>query len=341
MGKDSPKQPDPGSIINQQSALAHMNQFTPFGSITYGGEKKIRIPGQPDAFVPESMNMTLDPAQQRLMDQRNFAQQRMGDLGIGLAGQFSGTPPPQYQGPGQYNPVYATPGGNFNATAFAPGDFEAARGAAERSVYDRGLSLLQPEMNRQEKSLRQRLANQASRRRRRHSMLRCRGLSAGAARSFNGLRRRPSFRALARSSRGSGSSSRHTEPMSRARSRRTRRTLRSVWRRTRRNAAQAAQAHQMNAGNSLAGFQANQGQRAQQLQEILGLFGLQGVQLPQQMGQPYIEPVRQEAQQPGASPLAGIFGLAGMGLGAGFGGGFAGAQPGMDMGAGLAGLFGF
>lgn len=79
MGKSAPKSPDPNSIIKAESEANRINQFTPFGNMTYGS---FDASGN---FKPtagrESVMQTLSPGQQQLMNYKDAATASMfGDI---------------------------------------------------------------------------------------------------------------------------------------------------------------------------------------------------------------------------------------------------------------------
>src|SRR5690606_1336513 len=138
MGKCSPSSPDPSALINAQVALATLGQQTPFGSLSFEGRRRIRIPDGPDAFVPETMRVNLTPAQRQILEQQQQAALLLGQSGIGLAGQLPTAP----------------------MSPFQPGDFAAQRAAVEQAQFQRALELVRPELELQEGRLLQRLSNQ-------------------------------------------------------------------------------------------------------------------------------------------------------------------------------------
>lgn len=128
MGKSSPKQPDTGAMMSQQSALNRLNQYTPFGNIEYYGDRTIRVPDGPDIHgAAEGVRVNLSPEQQQLLQQQQQAQSLLGQRGIQLAGQF-------------------------------PGDFD--RSGYEQAQFQRAMSLMNPQFDLQEERMQQRLANQ-------------------------------------------------------------------------------------------------------------------------------------------------------------------------------------
>ena len=121
-----------------EAELNRINQATPFGSQTFT---------QPtDAGGIWSSEITLSPAQQALLEQQQLAQRLMGRQGIDMARAL----------PGAGDPLLSF--GPRMAWSQALG--EGSRGDVERAHFDRTMSLLNPELQRTEDRLRQRLANQ-------------------------------------------------------------------------------------------------------------------------------------------------------------------------------------
>ncbi len=146
MGKRPPKPPpvpDPAKLIEAQAAANRISQFTPQGNLLYG-------------TVGDDGQFVFDPGASRHATrvvetpyQQDF-RARQEAIGRTLAGQAldrarglrfggldtAGLPP-----------------------AFDAAGLEALRGRAERASYQRALGLLDPEIERQERRLRQSLAN--------------------------------------------------------------------------------------------------------------------------------------------------------------------------------------
>jgi hypothetical protein len=90
MGKKSkaPKAPDYTALAEQTAAAQRVNQYTPYGSLTYSqtGEYGGRInpkTGQPIAGTGQPLygqTLTLSPEQQRLLDQQNRTSMALGNL---------------------------------------------------------------------------------------------------------------------------------------------------------------------------------------------------------------------------------------------------------------------
>jgi hypothetical protein len=158
MGKPrAPAPPDYAAAAKQQgeanlnSAIAtnvmgRVNQITPDGSLTY---QDIGFYTLPDGTrVPlTQMTTTLSPGQQKLYDQNLAISQQLNDLaeqGIGYVGSMVNTP---FDTQGLAQRPTSLPGS---------GDYGAQRDAVTNALIAR----MNPELDRQEESLRTRLANQ-------------------------------------------------------------------------------------------------------------------------------------------------------------------------------------
>jgi len=156
-----PAAPDPyktaaaQSTAERQSARANallLNPSiqSPYGNVNYDtnqetfGKDIIRRPAQ---------TVTLSPSQQREFDQRNQISEALNSAGVNLAQRMPDTELRAPQGPARpqsfdFSGVDRTP--NINA-------FQADRQRVEDSIYNRGLRLLKPQLDQQEKALRERL----------------------------------------------------------------------------------------------------------------------------------------------------------------------------------------
>lgn len=123
MSKKSPNppaQPDYNKLIKTQANVNRINSYDPFGSIEYSGPNKTIA------------TTTLSPEQQAFLNQRNDIGAMAGELAQSYAGQLPTDP--------------------FS--------FDFNRGNVEDAVYQRGLRLLEPQFEQQQRTLDQKLANQ-------------------------------------------------------------------------------------------------------------------------------------------------------------------------------------
>jgi hypothetical protein len=138
-----------------EAELNRPDQITPFGNVTWGTGPGGR----------QTMTTALSPQQARLMDQQAQAQLLMGRRGQRMLRAMPGAGAPvvgesaaRSFGPaaqaGMSNPF------NLLNMMGENTDFSAERDRVERAQFDRAMSLLNPELERSEASLRQRLANQ-------------------------------------------------------------------------------------------------------------------------------------------------------------------------------------
>ena len=146
MGKSPPKPPpvpDPAKLVAAQAEANRISQFTPQGNLLYG-------------TVTDDGGFAFDPAASRHATmvsetpfQRDF-RARQETIGRTLADQALDQA--QGLGSGRLDTEGLPPG--FDGAGLA-----ALRGRAEQSAYRRALDLLDPEIERQERRLRQSLAN--------------------------------------------------------------------------------------------------------------------------------------------------------------------------------------
>lgn len=118
-GPKAPPAPDIEKMLQQQSQYNRLDQYTPYGSLTYSG---------PDRNV---VNFQLSPEYQNILS----GQQGLSQTLLQNAQQRANQLPTSY-------------------------DFGDASRQAQQSVFQSMTDLLNPEFQRQEESLRQRLANQ-------------------------------------------------------------------------------------------------------------------------------------------------------------------------------------
>lgn len=182
MSKDAPKSPDPNQLIQQQLALNRVNQQTPFGSMTFNRINK----GKEGPNY--ALDVELSKAQQKILDQQESNQIRLGnraanaigyiptrpmqpfDPNAGRIGNFATNVDPAAAfrstagRPGEFRSNVGRPGefkaGIGRTTAFTPGDFEDTRGRVEHAQFERAMSLMNPQFALEEERMQQRLANQ-------------------------------------------------------------------------------------------------------------------------------------------------------------------------------------
>lgn len=153
MGKSSgsqPKAPDPAQVAQQQTAsnvntavanawLNNPNVVNPFGNTTYNQTGQTTVGGQ---TVPQfTQTTTLSPEQQRLYDQGVQGDTQLNDLGLQQIGRISN--------------AVSQP---FSLAAFGdqPTADTAYRDQIQKALQDR----LNPQLDRSQASLEQKLANQ-------------------------------------------------------------------------------------------------------------------------------------------------------------------------------------
>ena len=160
-GYNPPPAPDPyvtaraQSQAERQSArsnalLLNPNVESPYGNVSFD-TNEYTVDG--DTIRRPTQRINLSPSQQREFDQRNQISEALNSAGVNLAQRMPNTELRAPQGPARpqsfdFSNVDRTP--NINA-------FQADRQRIEDSVYNRGLRLLQPQLDRQEKALRERL----------------------------------------------------------------------------------------------------------------------------------------------------------------------------------------
>lgn len=139
-----PPAPDPRQIAQLDADYNRIDQFTPFGSLTYGGPNR------------NQATMTLSPELQNLFNLQTQSDTNLLNSGIGAQGGINQL---------MQNPLNAEGLPQLNAPDFSglpslPQDFNAYRGDAERAFFDRSAGLLNEQFGRDEDRLRQTLANQ-------------------------------------------------------------------------------------------------------------------------------------------------------------------------------------
>lgn len=178
-GPDPPPPPDQAEIIRESANVNRINQFTPFGSLTYSGPNRNtatleftpeiqQLLGMQQQSDTELLRQALERQQQLPggpIDLQAFGpiQSNIDTAGINFsAPQFSGLPglnAPQLSGDvaGQLPISNQLDTGNLAAL---PTDINAYRSDVERAVFERGRGLLDPVFSDIERGERQRLANQ-------------------------------------------------------------------------------------------------------------------------------------------------------------------------------------
>jgi hypothetical protein len=174
MGKSTPSAPtppDPYQTADAQSQafikaakegsiLNNLTQYTPTGSITYDRDAQ---------GVPIAQRVSLTPGAQGVFNAQQALQGNLSNAAANLAGQVPtgafGLPSNM---PGITTGLDMTGAPNFvGGIDFSrlqdlatTGDFSADRDNYSRAMYDRGLSLLQPQMESERRATEQRLSNQ-------------------------------------------------------------------------------------------------------------------------------------------------------------------------------------
>ncbi len=148
-----PPVPDAGNIIGQDASVNRLDQFTPFGNLTFSGPNNrvanLNFSPEIQGLFNQMMGLQGDAlgSAQNLFGGGSFGQ------GINLD-QFSGI----QQGFDESGIDFE----NFDETGLPqiPGDFGEFQSGIEDALFNRGSRLLNPQFDRQEEQLRQTLANQ-------------------------------------------------------------------------------------------------------------------------------------------------------------------------------------
>jgi len=151
MGKKSspapPEPVDPWEVARADAEFNRIDQFTPWGSLTYSGPNR------------SIANLNLTPEMQALTDTRFQTDQAMLDAALGRIGDLNQQPIDL----SSFGPIQSDAGlSEFAATGLPqlPGDMGDFRSRIEDAYFQRGRRLLEPQFARQEDALRDRLANQ-------------------------------------------------------------------------------------------------------------------------------------------------------------------------------------
>lgn len=148
MGKKSqptpPPAPDPNQIAQADATYNRIDQYTPFGSLTYGGPNRNQATL---AFSPELQNLfgLQTQSDTNVLNSAIRAQPGIDQL---ISSPLNAEGLPTLQAP------------DFSGLASLPTNFDQYRGDAERAFFDRSAGLLNEQFGRQEEQLRQTLANQ-------------------------------------------------------------------------------------------------------------------------------------------------------------------------------------
>lgn len=136
-----PPAPDPNEIAQAEAQANRLDQYTPFGSLTFSGPTR------------NTANLQLSPELQQL-----FGGQVQNDIGLGNLAQQA------LPGIGQLvgNPISTSglPSLNLPTAPNLPQNYNAFRNDTERAFFDRSSGLLNEQFGRDEERLRQTLANQ-------------------------------------------------------------------------------------------------------------------------------------------------------------------------------------
>jgi hypothetical protein len=151
MGKksapDAPQPVDPYQVARADADFNRIDQYTPYGSLTFGGPNR------------NQATLSFSPEMQQLMDSRFGMDQAMLDEAFSRMGSFDSAPIDL----SQFGPIQSDAGlSEFSATGLPelPGDMDPFRQRIEDAVFQRGRRLLEPQFQRQEDTLRDTLANQ-------------------------------------------------------------------------------------------------------------------------------------------------------------------------------------
>jgi hypothetical protein len=165
-GRDQPPAPNPALAVQAQAAankealresarLSAIDQYTPFGALTFERD---------EGGIPTSQITSLTEPQQAILDQQQALAQTLGGRAQEQAG-FLPTERFTLEGVPLASPSAIDRGaapaiGSFDQAALDPNRFGAQGEALAQSIYNQQLSLLQPEFEREQTRLDQRLANQ-------------------------------------------------------------------------------------------------------------------------------------------------------------------------------------
>lgn len=156
-----PPAPDPYATARAQSQserqtarsnalLLNPSIQSPYGNVNYGTNEET-IDGE--TIRRPRQQITLSPTQQREFDQRAQISDHLNSAGVGLAQRMPSTELRAPQGPARPQSF------DFSGVDGVPGinAFQNERSHVEDSIYNRGMRLLRPELDRQEHNLRERL----------------------------------------------------------------------------------------------------------------------------------------------------------------------------------------
>jgi hypothetical protein len=139
-----PAAPDPRQIAQTDAEFNRIDQYTPFGSLTYGGPSR------------NQATLSLSPELQNIFNMQTQSDTNLLGSAIKAQGgidQLIGSPLnaeglPQLQSP------------DLSGLSQLPQNFEPYRAASERAFFDRSAGLLNEQFGKDEERLRQTLANQ-------------------------------------------------------------------------------------------------------------------------------------------------------------------------------------
>lgn len=139
-----PAAPDPREIAQTEAEFNRLDQYTPFGSLTYGGPSRNQATL---TLSPELQNLfgLQTQSDNNLLNSALRAQPGIDQL---ISSPLNAEGLPTLQAP------------DFSGLASLPTNFDQYRGDAERAFFDRSSGLLNEQFGRQEEDLRQTLANQ-------------------------------------------------------------------------------------------------------------------------------------------------------------------------------------
>lgn len=161
-----PPAPDPREIARTDAEFNRINQFTPFGNLTFSGPNRnnATLELTPELQANTDLRLESDSAilrsaleRQGLLNANPIDLSQFGDIQSGIDTSnisFSG---PQF---GQRPDLQAPELVSQLQTGNIPTDISQFRGDVEQAVFDRGRALLDPVFSDQERALEQRLANQ-------------------------------------------------------------------------------------------------------------------------------------------------------------------------------------
>ena len=152
-GSTTVQSPDPFTVAQADATFNRINQFTPFGNLTFSND------GQ---GINNVATMSLNPQLAGLFNQGLINDQLMSDVAFDRLKGLEGGLPDVIDGLNTTVPGlsgFSGPITGANGIPSIGGDFEGARSGVEQAVFDRSASLLNPQFQQSEERLLQSLAD--------------------------------------------------------------------------------------------------------------------------------------------------------------------------------------